>query len=147
MDVPELIELIQTHLPDELTEEQIAEIRAKLTGAPELQGALIAELSTEHASPPTNFEEVITRIRNLAESRRRKHPLIRAAAIIVVIAAIVGVGLTIRSRLNEIPTRITDSSQPERRTTTRPSDTHVTTAPTTRPEVRTRSDRTIPGIR
>ena len=45
MNETDLIELIQTHLPQELTPEQIAEIRAKMADSPELQEALLEELS------------------------------------------------------------------------------------------------------
>ncbi|MDP6634498.1 MAG: PQQ-binding-like beta-propeller repeat protein [Phycisphaerae bacterium] len=144
MDVPELIELIQTHLPEDLTEEQIAEIRAKLADSPELQEAMLAELSmeqslaTKYASPPENFEEVIAQLQRLAAGRGKNRCVICSIIMLAVIAAGVGGFLLIRSHLNQPSTPIVTVTPPEKPTTTpapttRPADTQATTAPTTRP--------------
>ncbi|MDP6544695.1 MAG: PQQ-binding-like beta-propeller repeat protein [Phycisphaerae bacterium] len=139
MNVPELIELIQTHLPEELTPEQIAEIRANLADSPELQDALLAELSmeqslaTKYAPPPTNYEEVIARIGTLAATRERKHWLMWAMAALAVTAVAVGVVLMIRHHRNPVdPSPAIATTQPARGATTRLAKAHVTTAPTTR---------------
>jgi len=79
MNEAALIELIQTQLPQELTAEQIAEIRLKMADSPELQEALLEELlleqglATRYAPRITNFAEVIARIEELAAARQRKH--------------------------------------------------------------------------
>ena len=141
MDVPELIELIQTHLPEELTPEQIAEIRANLADSPELQEALLAELSmeqslaTKYAPPPANFEEVIARIRNLAVTRERKNWLTWVAAVLFVVAVAAGITLMIMHRprdpVDPAPV-IATTSRPAKGAATQTAGTHVTTAPTTR---------------
>ena len=138
MDVPELIELIQTHLPEELTPEQIAEIRANLADSPKLQEALLAELSMEQSlatkyAPPANFEEVIARIGNLAATRQRNHWLIWAVSALAVIVVVVGIVLTIRFHHPDPPPTIAVTPRSDQHTTTRPVGAHVTTAPTTRP--------------
>jgi len=140
MDVPELIELIQTHLPEELTPEQIAEIRANLADSPELQEALLAELSmeqslaTKYAPPPANFEEVIARIQNLAVTRERKHWLTWIAVVLFVVAVAAGVTLMIINRPGDPvdPPPAIATTRPARSATTRTAGAHVTTAPTTR---------------
>jgi outer membrane protein assembly factor BamB len=133
MDVPELIASIQTHLPVRLDDEQIATIRDKLADKPELQQALGAELATDN--PPANFEEVIARLQTLAQTAKKTHPLRRAVLAIAFIGVIVGAGLVVRNHLNKTPPALTSgpATQPANRTTTRPNDTHITKAPTTRP--------------
>ena len=94
MNETDLIELIQTHLPEELTDEQIAEIRAKMADSPELQEALLEELLLEqglamqYAPPVTDFDEVISRIEALAASRKRKHWLAWTTALICTLALV-----------------------------------------------------------
>ncbi|MBL7134301.1 MAG: PQQ-binding-like beta-propeller repeat protein, partial [Phycisphaerae bacterium] len=106
MNETSLIELIQTHLPEQLTAEQISEIREKLAGCPQIQEALLEELSpgqgpaTEHAPAVTNFDEVIARIESLAtlaaaaasrrrKRRRRRLVLVLAGAFVLVVVAAV----------------------------------------------------------
>ena len=125
-----------------MTEEQVAEIRRSLADRPELQEALRTELSTEQSPAgkaprrPTNFEEVIALIRTLAETGQPTRRSIWPVAVLFVIAAAIGVVLTVRPRLDQPPppSPIAPTSQPDqRRAATRSTDRHATTAPATRP--------------
>ncbi|MCK4275823.1 MAG: hypothetical protein KAX78_04875, partial [Phycisphaerae bacterium] len=91
----ELIELIQTRLGEELTAEQISEIRAKLADLPRLPEALLEELSldqgppTEYAPVVTSFDDVIARIEILAVARRRERRMALAVLGTLVIVLLV----------------------------------------------------------
>ena len=66
----ELIELIQTHLGEELTAEQISEIRAKLADRPHLPEALLQELTQNLASKidldPARISEIEEFVRSIS---------------------------------------------------------------------------------
>jgi len=94
--VAELIELIQTHLPEELTPEQIEDIRAKMADSPELQEALLEELSieqglaTQHAPAPKDYGEVIARIEALSVQRTRRHWLVWGLTLVLSLGLLAG---------------------------------------------------------
>ena len=119
MNETDLIELIQTHLPQELTPEQIAEIRAKMADSPELQEALLEELSMEqglamqYAPPVADFEEVISRIEALAASRQRKHWLAWTTALICTLAIVTTAIILAVMADDEPPPQVASTSQPK----------------------------------
>jgi len=77
VDAQALIELIQTHLPEELTRGQIRDIRAKLARSGELQEALLEELALEqslaikYAPAAMDFNAMMSRIGALSTQRRK----------------------------------------------------------------------------
>ncbi len=143
MDVQELIELIQTHQPDELTDEQISDIRHKLADSPELQQAMIGALSIDpesgeqHAPTPEGFGPIVAQLQKLLgpQPEPTTHPLISAVLLLVIAAAIVG-GILLRGPKGlqaPKPDDATPSTQPDRTPATQPEDKPVTTKPATQP--------------
>ncbi len=91
MDDNALMELIKTHLPEELTAEQVSEIHAKLADCPQIQEVLQEELllaqgpATKYAPPLTSFDEIVARIESLAAARRRKRRLTSVLTVVFVL--------------------------------------------------------------
>ncbi len=77
MNEQELIELLQGRLPEELTGEQIAELRAAMKTSPRLRDALLEELSleqslaTKYAPTVERIDEIVSRIAREAAARQR----------------------------------------------------------------------------
>jgi len=96
MNEDELIELLQSHLPEDLTAEQIAELRRAMKDSPRLRDALLEELSLEqslsvkYAPTVEHVSEIVSRIAHQVAGRRRMRWM--TAILCVALAGAVAVG-------------------------------------------------------
>ena len=103
MNEEELIELIQGCLPEELTAEQIAQLREAMRTSPRLRDALLEELSleqglaTKYAPTLEHIEEMVSRIAEQAATRKRLRWLAVGSSVVLALAVVV-VGVLLAAR-------------------------------------------------
>ncbi|MGB2821414.1 MAG: hypothetical protein WBF17_10560, partial [Phycisphaerae bacterium] len=96
MNEQELIELLQGRLPEELTAEQVAELRAAIKTSPRLRDALLEELSleqglaTRYAPTIERIDEIVSQIARKADARRRTSRFVLNFGVALAMAVLIG---------------------------------------------------------
>jgi len=137
MDIQELIQTIQTHHPEELTDRQIREIQEQLPKSIELREAMMTALSIDPSADkrpavPEGFEKIAAMLRAPESDDQNKHPLLHTVMLLAVIGGVAASVIMNLPKDKDTPDPPT-ATQPADTVTTKPVEPHVATRPATRP--------------